>query len=502
MKKFLLSLLIGLISNLTIAQIDGNNLFDDSFLHEIRFENVDTNTYINTKNYQRLLMKVDGAVVDSVGFKRKGNISGYPSTNKFGIKIKTNKYVPGKKYDGIKEFTLHMNYQDPTMMREKLTYDICAEMGLYSLRTAFAKVYINNVYWGLFTLVEGKDEMYKQIFDYRDMDAIESLDFGNMCYISNNPADYDESQNGGNPTYMLENGNPATAWPNFATMIDKANNTSSGQYMSTVPNYLNLKDFFKYQAVNVYLLNFDSYIGFKGNQIYVYDTTAQLWQVTPWDFNASFGLWNTNNHTPTNYPILPTAVSNGCIASKMSSVSQLETYYYNAMCKLTNTVCDTTTMYNKIDQWKNQIQQAVYDDTRKVASNADFDNGVGYGYNQLFGENQPALKTFVRERFLLIEQGLSAINYSCPTVGLQEVTNTNQGIKLFPNPTNGVFNVDMNAISDRGDLELRIVSITGQEVLFSKNIKQGIDISHLENGVYIVIVSNEEKRYTERLIKY
>ena len=85
-------------------------------------------------------------------------------------------------YDGIKEFTLHMNFQDPTMLREKLTYDICEEMGLFSLRTAFAKVYINNVYWGLYTLVEGKDEMYKHQFGNRSSDAIESLDFGDMCY--------------------------------------------------------------------------------------------------------------------------------------------------------------------------------------------------------------------------------------------------------------------------------------------------------------------------------
>ncbi len=41
-----------------------------------------------------------------------------------------------------------------------MTYDICFEMVLLSLRTAFTKVYINNVYWGG-KIVEGKDEMYK-----------------------------------------------------------------------------------------------------------------------------------------------------------------------------------------------------------------------------------------------------------------------------------------------------------------------------------------------------
>jgi len=47
-------------------------------------------------------MVFDGNVVDSIGFKRKGNISEYTSTNKYGIKIQTNKYVQGKYYDEIK----------------------------------------------------------------------------------------------------------------------------------------------------------------------------------------------------------------------------------------------------------------------------------------------------------------------------------------------------------------------------------------------------------------
>ena len=161
MKQLLiLTFLVFFISVQLNAQ--GEDLFDDNYLHEIRLEQADTLHFIQTKDYQLLNISIDGKRIDSVGMKRKGNISGYPQTNKFGIKIKTNRYRKGVKHDGIKEFTLHMNYQDPSMLREKLSYDICADMGLLALRTAFAKVYINDVYWGLFTLVEGKDEMFKQ----------------------------------------------------------------------------------------------------------------------------------------------------------------------------------------------------------------------------------------------------------------------------------------------------------------------------------------------------
>ena len=502
MKKIITTISITVLSIISVfAQNDGDVLFDDIFLHEIRFENADTNIFITTKNYQQLKMIVDGVVVDSIGFKRKGNISAYTNPNKFGIKVKTNKYVNGKKYDGIKEFTLHINYQDPTMMREKLTYDICAEMGLFSLRTAFAKVYINNNYWRLYTLVEGKDEMYKQVFDNRDMDAIESLDFGDMCYLSDNPTDYDYDNNSsGLPYYQFENGDPLTAWPRFATMIDKANNTADNQYLDTVSTYLNLEDFFKYQAINVYLMNMDSYIDFRGNQIYVYDTIANLWQVTPWDFNASFGMWNTNNYIPSTYPIIPNAISNGCIASKLNNIPHLKAYYLDAICELNNTVGDTTTFFSKIDNWKAQIQQAVYDDTRKHVTNADFDDGIEYGFHMLFGDNQPALKTFITQRLAIITQGLSDENYNCSTVGTDDNIENSMGIKIYPNPANDIIKIKLQH-NHKDNYEIQILNSVGQVVYLSNNSEEKISIKNLMSGIYFVVVKNGNFNYAEKIIK-
>ncbi len=445
-------------------------------------------------------MIVDGNIVDSVGFKRKGNISGYSNPNKEGVKIKTNKYVAGKEYDGIKEFTLHMNFQDPTMMREKLTYDICAEMGLFSLRTAFAKVFINNDYWGLYTLVEGKDEMYKQVFENRDMDAIESLDFGDMCFLSTNPTDYDYDNNSsGFPYYKFENGDASTAWPRFATMIDRANNTADDQYLDTVSTYLNIEDFFRYQAINVYLMNMDSYIDFKGNQIYVYDTIAKLWQVTPWDFNASFGLWNTNNYQPATYSMIPSAISNGCITSKLNSIPQLRTYYLDAMCELNNTIGNTTEYFNKIDNWKTQIQQAVYDDTRKHVTNADFDNGIEYGFHMLFGDNQPALKTFITQRLAVITQGLAIENYNCSTLGIDDNLENSTGITLYPNPTADIINIKLQH-NNKDNYEIQILNAVGQVVYLSKK-EDKISLKNLMSGIYFVTVKNGSFNYTGKIIK-
>ncbi|MFN5984048.1 MAG: CotH kinase family protein [Fluviicola sp.] len=498
MKKILLLTQL-LFSSIIYSQTSGNNLFNENTLHEIRFNLVDTLSFENSEEYQMVNISIDNNTLDSIGFKKKGNISSYSSPNKFGIKVKTNKYVSGKKYDGIKEFTLHMNFEDPSFIREKLTYDLCNEIGLNSLRTAFVKVYINDIYWGVYTLVEGKDEKYKNNYGSRDLDAIESLDFGDMCYISNDPNSYNFEQNGFNPTYILENGNASTAWPRFSKMIDKANNSNDINYLDTVSKYLNLEHFFKYQAINVYLLNSDSYIGFKGNQIYVFDTINQLWQILPWDFNASFGSWNTNTMEPSTYPIIPNSISNGCIAEKINTIQTLKNYYMDGMCDLFQILNDTSSYFEKIDFYKSQIQEAVYTDYRKHITNTEFDDAFEEGFQSIFNENKPNLKTFIKLRNTVIQNGLIDNGYNCNSIN-NILEMPDQEITIFPNPTNGFIKIShpLNFTINN----IKVIDQIGKTVLISNSVNDKIDLSNIEKGLYFLYFELDGQIKKHSFIKF
>lgn len=473
----------------------GESLFNDNVLHEIHFNQMDT-TMIGTKQYQMVNMIFDGENVDSVAIKDKGNISAGVPNLKLPLKIKTNKYVNGKKYDGIKEFTLHNNFQDPTMMREKLTYEICAQLGLFSLRTAFARVYINNTYWGVYTIVEGKDEMYKHKFDNRDADAVESLDFGDMCFISNNPDDYNADVTDW-PYYELENGEASTAFPRFAEMIDKANNTPAAQYLETVADYLNLEHFFTYQAANVYLMNFDSYIGFKGNQIYLYDTLNTIWQVVPWDFNASLNLWDNGSGTQyaDAYQMLSQDVTEGCIGEKMNEVPELKNYYLNAMCQMANDFCTPEQMNSRIDFLKNQIQEAVEADWRKVQTNAQFDEATEYGSFNINGNQFEGLKTFFEERYDLIAASLQGEGFDCSITTVDDGTVDDSGLMVFPNPASDFINLKQ----DETIKELKIYDLNGRNILRINNPSFPLDVKSLIPGMYVIKVQIGEVVKTTKL---
>ncbi|MDZ4668772.1 MAG: CotH kinase family protein [bacterium] len=496
MKSLYLSLhfLMLLAATSSFAQT-GNILFSDATFHEIRFENIDTSTFFTYANkgvYAQAKITIDGIVMDSIGVTTKGNISWGHINNKKPLKINLNKYVSGKKYDGIKKFYLHNSYQDPSLMREKLTYDICKQMGLHSLRAAFAKVYINNVYWGVYTLLEAKDELYKRGFNNKDAEVFETLDFGSPCV-------YNQSI----PYWTVDNGNPTSTWPQLLKMTTILGTTPSIQYLDTVTKYFNLNDFLKYQAINVYLLNFDSYLQFNGNQLYLFDSIFEKrMQIIPWDFNASFGLWNTNNYDPNTLDIIPSLISNKCPFDKINTIPQLKNIYLDAMCSLKNTYCDTTTLNNKITNFYNQIKTATYTDTKKEPTNTQFDNGAGYGYQNYLGENSPGLKTFVRERWVKINADLQNLPYTCSTTGINLVEQNSNSLLVYPNPFS--FSITLHTDNLLSNATLTVINSFGQTVKELKNISgQTVTLfrENLPSGLYFILLTEDNKIIsTEKLL--
>ena len=370
-----------LLCTLTSFHVSGQDLFDDSVLHQIRFTGVDTLSLDFSKTEQLVTVHIDGVRLDSVGFREKGNISLFHANRKRPFKVKTNRVVRGQKVSGINEFTLHNSYEDPSLMREKLSYDLAADLGLLALRTAFAEVYLNEVYWGVYTIVEAKDELFKRALGDRDADAIESLDLGTMCYRGPNGDDYRADDQ--TPLYTLENGDDARAFERFADMMDAVNNTSDAQYLDQAGTALNLDDWFAYQAFNVYLLNADSYLSFYGNQVYGFDSLRQQWQVIPWDFNASIGLWDTDRMQADAFPILPARITNGCVANRVTSVPELREQYLSTLCRLQTDFASADRMDTRITAYEALIRDAVQRDWRKDFTNAEFDAALGTGTQQL-----------------------------------------------------------------------------------------------------------------------
>ena len=82
----------------------------------------------------------------------------------------------------------------------------------------------------------------------------------------------------------------------------------------------------------------------------------------------------------------------------------------------------------------------------------------------------------------------------CSTASIEDQTQLD--ISIYPNPTSDIVYIDGNYTQ----LKVVIYNILGKEVI-NKSITNSIDISHLENGVYLMKLSDGFKLYTRKVIK-
>ena len=76
-----------------------------------------------------------------------------------------------------------------------------------------------------------------------------------------------------------------------------------------------------------------------------------------------------------------------------------------------------------------------------------------------------------------------------------------QAMKLYPNPTSGIFEIELNY---QGDFKVQVYSIVGVQVYelettASGYYQQSIDLSALESGVYFVALKTNDETIVKKL---
>ncbi|TEB40378.1 T9SS C-terminal target domain-containing protein, partial [Flavobacterium circumlabens] len=74
----------------------------------------------------------------------------------------------------------------------------------------------------------------------------------------------------------------------------------------------------------------------------------------------------------------------------------------------------------------------------------------------------------------------------------EETASDADEIIIYPNPSNGNFNIGYN--NAEAPYSIEIVSFSGQKVFEKQNINNPeIGVSHLAKGIYIVVITKDEK---------
>lgn len=158
--------LLGISSAGSSAEYE-SKMFDQSMITSIDIEISDedwTDLLANptAEEFHRCNVTINGEIFYSVGIRTKGMTSlsqvASSDSDRYSFKFKADKYVDGQSFFGLEEFVINNMYQDPTYMKEYLSYDMLSFIGVPTPLFNYVNITMNGESWGLYLAIEAVEE--------------------------------------------------------------------------------------------------------------------------------------------------------------------------------------------------------------------------------------------------------------------------------------------------------------------------------------------------------
>ncbi|MFM7619684.1 MAG: CotH kinase family protein [Bacteroidota bacterium] len=239
-----------------------------------------------------------------VGIRLRGNTS--LAAEKKSFKLKFDAFTPQSFY-GLKEVNLIANQNDPSLLRAKLCWDFFREAGIPGARVSYVRLYINDLYAGLYVNVEQIDETFADTyFDDGSENLWKCLWGSDLAFQGTSPNAYADDN------YNLIENEDQQDFSVLANFVSKLNQTSLINLPCEIERIFNVHDYLKIMAVDVLIGNWDGYI-FNKNNYYLYQNeNTGLLEYIPYDLDNTLGIdwvgidwgsravysWNGNSTRP------------------------------------------------------------------------------------------------------------------------------------------------------------------------------------------------------------
>lgn len=288
-------------------------LFDDRRVHAIDIRMENWSVFIENaekEEYVACTVEIDGEEFHNVGLRAKGNnslrLTEEYGLSRYSLKLEFDQFLDGGNYYGLDKFSLDASFQDNSYLKTYMVYDMMAFMGVPAPLCSYTWVTVNGEDWGLFLAVEEPEEAfarrnfgndYGKLYkpDYRSLNE-ENADVA-LKYIDDNPDSYPG---------IFENARFKTSQVDQERVIEALKTLSTGENLETA---VNVDEVLRYFTVQVFVMNWDSYLGHTGHNYFLYEEGGIL-SILPWDYNLAFGTYALGMTDPIkdpniliNYPI-------------------------------------------------------------------------------------------------------------------------------------------------------------------------------------------------------
>ena len=267
-------------------------------------------------------------------------------------------------YRNAKEVHLNAEFKDPSMLRNKLSFDFFNEIGCLSPESRFVFLKINGKNEGVYLEIESVDERFlanRQLPEGSIHYAIDGD--ANFSLMSNLDKEVKKSLKLG---YEKKYGTGEDD-ERLQELILAINTISREEFEHEIVKYVNVDKYLRWLAGVIFTQNFD---GFVHNYALYRNGETGLFEVIPWDYDATWGRDVNGEIMREDYLRIE---GFNTLTARILDVKTFRTQYKNLLEDVLNSTFNVSYMKPKIQEMHDLIRPYVQKDPYQKDNMAVFD---------------------------------------------------------------------------------------------------------------------------------
>ncbi len=380
--------LLGILTLPVVGQT-ADELFDSQQLHEVRLAMTASDWQALHENYLAdtfypCRFEWNGYVLDKIGIRSRGSQSRSPIKPSIGLDF--SKYASTQRFAGLKTLVMRNLNQDASMMHEYLAEKLFAKLGLPHSREAYAKLFVNGEYAGVYLMVEPIDARLVKVrlgedtgwlYDMQNLEFVWRFEYLGPELEKYIPGLFDPKTNSSAPDAE-----------GVREMIRVVNEVHDNDFYTTVSRYIDLEAVVAHAAAETATSNWDGVLGINGmRNFYLYrwrDDKRALFLA--WDMDGAF--------SDIQWPLFAHAEKN-VLLRRALQVPALRQRYIEFLDAAAHAMAEGDWMYRELARVYQLIQPWVYADPYKLCRTGE---GIGRCTDAMFEAEVQHLVQFAYAR--------------------------------------------------------------------------------------------------------
>lgn len=315
----------------------------------------------------------NGVTVHNAGIRSRGR--GSRSGSKPGLRVDFDRYATDQTFLGLKSFVLDNLTQDASGIHESVAMAFNARLGIPAPREIHVRLYVRDVYAGLYTIVEAVDKnmlarVFGSIGDDTQNDGylfeFKWQDDWRFAYLG---SDLDPYKIRFEAT-THESKSDEDKYRPIETLVRLANDTPADRVKETIGPLLDIPAFLRFLAAQTFLGDTDGFLGNQGiNNLYLYRLeNRDMHTLITWDTDNTF--WGAD------FPIDLSWAGNKLV-DKLMSVPEYSALFAAEMARAVELAETDSWLDTEIIRQVQRIDTAMKEDPVKPHTQASYEGSVG-----------------------------------------------------------------------------------------------------------------------------